>query len=67
MATELTTDLVVDPELISAHLDDPALRLVEVDVSSSAYDADTSPALSSITPTAICGGPTTAPSHPTSS
>ncbi|MGZ4284061.1 MAG: sulfurtransferase [Solirubrobacteraceae bacterium] len=39
MATELTTDLIVDPEWIADHLDDPDLRLVEVDVSPTAYDA----------------------------
>ena len=39
MATQLTTDLMVDPEWIADHLDDPAVRLVEVDVSPAAYDA----------------------------
>ena len=39
MATQLTTDLMVDPEWIADHLHDPALRLVEVDVSPTAYDA----------------------------
>ena len=39
MATQLTTDLMVDPEWIADHLDDPALHLVEVDVSPTAYDA----------------------------
>ncbi len=38
MATELTTDLIVDPEWIADHLDDPDLRLVEVDVSPTAYE-----------------------------
>jgi thiosulfate/3-mercaptopyruvate sulfurtransferase len=39
MATELTTDLMVDPGWIADRLDDPDLRLVEVDVSTTAYDA----------------------------
>jgi thiosulfate/3-mercaptopyruvate sulfurtransferase len=39
MATELTTGLMVDPGWIADHLDDPDLRLVEVDVSPTAYDA----------------------------
>jgi thiosulfate/3-mercaptopyruvate sulfurtransferase len=30
---------LVDPEWIAAHLDDPAVRLVEVDVSRAAYEA----------------------------
>jgi thiosulfate/3-mercaptopyruvate sulfurtransferase len=38
MATELTTDLLVDPEWIADRLDDPDLRVVEVDVSPTAYD-----------------------------
>jgi thiosulfate/3-mercaptopyruvate sulfurtransferase len=38
MATELTTNLIVDPEWIADHLADFDLRLVEVDVSSTAYD-----------------------------
>src|SRR6478609_6038280 len=39
MATQLTTDLMVDPGWIADHLDDPAVHLVEVDVSAAAYDA----------------------------
>ena len=39
MATQLTTDPMVDPEWIADHLDDPAVHLVEVDVSPAAYDA----------------------------
>ncbi len=39
MATRLTTDLMVDPGWIADHLDDPAVHLVEVDVSPTAYDA----------------------------
>ena len=38
MATQLTTDPMVDPEWIADHLDDPAVHLVEVDVSPAAYD-----------------------------
>jgi thiosulfate/3-mercaptopyruvate sulfurtransferase len=39
MTTELTTQVMVDPEWIADHLDDPGFRLVEVDVSPTAYDA----------------------------
>jgi thiosulfate/3-mercaptopyruvate sulfurtransferase len=39
MATQLTTDLMVDPEWIAGHLDDPAVHLVEVDVAAATYDA----------------------------
>ncbi|MGZ4195200.1 MAG: sulfurtransferase [Solirubrobacteraceae bacterium] len=39
MATELTTEVMVDPEWIADHVDDFDLRLVEVDVSPTAYDA----------------------------
>jgi thiosulfate/3-mercaptopyruvate sulfurtransferase len=38
MATQLTTDLLVDPDWIADRLDDPDLRVVEVDVSPAAYD-----------------------------
>jgi thiosulfate/3-mercaptopyruvate sulfurtransferase len=37
-STESERREVVDPGWISAHLDDPAVRLIEVDVSSAAYD-----------------------------
>ena len=38
MTTELTTELLVDPAWIADHLDDPDLRVAEVDVSPTAYD-----------------------------
>jgi thiosulfate/3-mercaptopyruvate sulfurtransferase len=38
MTTELTTGLLVEPEWIAAHMDDPDVRVVEVDVSTAAYD-----------------------------
>ena len=39
MTTELTTALLVDPTWIADHLDDPDLRLIEVDVSPTAFDS----------------------------
>jgi len=32
-------DVLVEPEWLRAHLDDPSVRLVEVDVSAAAYDS----------------------------
>lgn len=37
--TEIAADVFVDPVWIAEHLDDPAVTIVEVDVSGAAYDA----------------------------
>lgn len=32
------SDVLVDPDWIAAHLDDPTVRVIEVDVSRAAYE-----------------------------
>lgn len=36
--TDTSEDVLVDPDWIAAHLDDPTVRVIEVDVSRAAYD-----------------------------
>jgi thiosulfate/3-mercaptopyruvate sulfurtransferase len=37
-STDTSEDVLVDPDWIAAHLDDPTVRMIEVDVSRAAYD-----------------------------